>query len=79
MCELDDTGTYSVEITEFVKNGEKDQTDCWLEVEGKYLCYKCGRRTDDEMMRKLYFARVSPHLHVPAEGPECGGARPLRV
>ena len=31
------------------------------------------------MMRKLYFARVSPHLHVPAEGPECGGARPLRV
>ena len=34
MCELDDTGTYSVEITEFVKNGEKDQTDCWLEVEG---------------------------------------------
>ena len=34
VCELDDTGTYSVEITEFVKNGEKDQTDCWLEVEG---------------------------------------------
>merc|ERR1719361_3181605 len=33
VCELDDTGTYSVEITEFVKNGEKDQTDCWLEVE----------------------------------------------
>ena len=30
---MDDTGTYSVEITEFVKNGEKDQTDCWLEVE----------------------------------------------
>ena len=25
VCELDDTGTYSVEITEFVKNGEKDQ------------------------------------------------------
>ena len=35
VCELDDTGTYSVEIAEFVKNGEKDQTDCWLEVEGK--------------------------------------------
>ena len=37
VCELDDTGTYSVEITEFVKNGEKDQTDCWLEVEGRYI------------------------------------------
>lgn len=37
VCELDDTGTYSVEITEFVKNGEKDQTDCWLEVEGRYV------------------------------------------
>ena len=39
MCELDDTGTYSVEITEFVKNGEKDQTDCWLEVEGRKYIY----------------------------------------
>ena len=35
VCVLDDTGTYSVEITEFVKNGERDQTDCWLEVSGK--------------------------------------------
>jgi hypothetical protein len=35
-CELDDTGTYSVEIMEFVKNGEKDQTDCWLQVEGRW-------------------------------------------
>ena len=34
-CEMDDTGTYSLEIMEFVKNGEKDQTDCWLQVEGK--------------------------------------------
>jgi len=33
VCELDDAGTYSVEITEFVKNGERDQTDCWLDVE----------------------------------------------
>ena len=33
-CELDDTGTYSCEIVEFVKNGERDQTDCWLQVEG---------------------------------------------
>ena len=33
VCELDDTGTYSVEITEFVKNGEKDQTDCWFQVD----------------------------------------------
>ncbi|XP_023324296.1 twitchin isoform X2 [Eurytemora carolleeae] len=32
-CEMDDTGTYSCEIMEFVKNGEKDQTDCWLQVE----------------------------------------------
>lgn len=32
-CELDDTGTYSCEILEFVKNGERDQTDCWLQVE----------------------------------------------
>ena len=39
VCELDDTGTYSVEITEFVKNGEKDQTDCWLEVEGRKYIY----------------------------------------
>ena len=31
---MDDTGTYSCEIMEFVKNGEKDQTDCWLQVEG---------------------------------------------
>ena len=77
VCELDDTGTYSVEITEFVKNGEKDQTDCWLEVEGKYFCVT--NVGGGQMMRKLYFARVSPHLHVPAEGPECGGARPLRV
>ena len=36
-CEMDDTGTYSCEILEFVKNGEKDQTDCWLQVEGGYL------------------------------------------
>ena len=40
VCELDDTGTYSVEITEFVKNGEKDQTDCWLEVEGRKYTFK---------------------------------------
>ena len=40
VCELDDTGTYSVEITEFVKNGEKDQTDCWLEVEGRKITFK---------------------------------------
>ena len=57
VCELDDTGTYSVEITEFVKNGEKDQTDCWLEVEGKYLYYKYGRRTDDE---KIIFCQSIP-------------------
>ena len=37
VCELDDAGTYSVEITEFVKNGERDQTDCWLDVEGKLV------------------------------------------
>ena len=35
VCELDDTATYSLEIMEFVKNGERDQTDCWLQVEGK--------------------------------------------
>ena len=35
VCDLDDAGTYSVEITEFVKNGERDQTDCWLDVEGE--------------------------------------------
>jgi len=33
VCELDDAGTYSVEIMEFVKNGEVDQTNCWLDVE----------------------------------------------
>ena len=37
VCELDDAGTYSVEITEFVKNGERDQTDCWLDVEGELI------------------------------------------
>ena len=36
VCELDDAGTYSVEITEFVKNGEQDQTNCWLDVEGEF-------------------------------------------
>jgi len=32
-CELDDAGTWSCEIMEFVKNGEQDQTNCWLDVE----------------------------------------------
>ena len=27
-------GTWSCEIMEFVKNGEQDQTNCWLDVEG---------------------------------------------
>ena len=49
-CELDDAGivtiilravmmttagTWSCEIMEFVKNGEQDQTNCWLDVEGE--------------------------------------------
>ena len=28
-------GTWSCEIMEFVKNGEQDQTNCWLDVEGE--------------------------------------------
>ena len=28
----DDTSYYSAIILEFVKNGEKDQTDCWFQV-----------------------------------------------
>ena len=43
VCELDDAGTYSVEITEFVKNGERDQTDCWLDVEGKIVANMISR------------------------------------
>ena len=41
---MDDTGTYSCEIMEFVKNGEKDQTDCWLQVEGIKLQYIIKRK-----------------------------------
>jgi len=29
-------GTWSCEIMEFVKNGEQDQTNCWLDVEGEF-------------------------------------------
>ena len=31
-CVEDDTSYYSAIILEFVKNGEKDQTDCWFQV-----------------------------------------------
>ena len=32
-CVEDDTSYYSAIIMEFVKNGEKDQTDCWFQVD----------------------------------------------
>lgn len=36
-CELEDTGTYSFEIQQFVKEGEEDQIDCRVDVE-RELC-----------------------------------------
>jgi hypothetical protein len=34
-CDIEDTGTYSFEIQQFVKEGELDQIDCRLEIERK--------------------------------------------
>jgi hypothetical protein len=34
-CKVDDSGTYSCEIQQYVKEGEPDQTDCLVLIEGK--------------------------------------------
>lgn len=36
-CRLEDAGVYSFEIQQYVKDGEPDQIDCWLDVEGETL------------------------------------------
>ena len=35
-AKIDDTGMYSCEIQQYVKEGESDQTNAWVTVEGKY-------------------------------------------
>ena len=33
-CTFDDMGMYSCEIQQYVKEGEDDQVNCWLSIEG---------------------------------------------
>ena len=46
-------GTWSCEIMEFVKNGEQDQTNCWLDVEGEVDHGHGGREDFESKTRSI--------------------------
>ena len=56
-------GTWSCEIMEFVKNGEQDQTNCWLDVEGEVDVIDHGQDGQQDESKTGFWGRGSLPLN----------------